>query len=93
MKLLLDLFDGALKTIVNVFFSRGIPMEWLLVDLGLDFISLKDSKLDPYDGYFIFYITPEFNLEKASNNAYRFSTWLFQNLIDESANLDPETVK
>lgn len=32
--------------------------------LNLDWIGLEDSRLEPYNNYFIFYVNPKFNIPK-----------------------------
>ena len=39
-------------------------MDWLIKLLGLDFIDIKMALLKPFDHYFIFFVTPVFNLIK-----------------------------
>lgn len=51
-----------LKLAINTIFSKGLSLNWLLVLLDLTFVELDDSKLEPFDGYFIFYCTPTFNI-------------------------------
>ena len=53
---------------VNTFLSNGVPMNWVLEILDLDWIGLENSRLQPYDGYFIFYITPKWNIPKLMEN-------------------------
>ena len=43
-------------------------MNWVLELLDLDWIGLENSRLQPYDGYFIFYITPKWNIPKLMEN-------------------------
>ena len=64
-----DLFDGVLKGMINLIFSRGISMQWLLNWLHITFINLDDSTLRPYDGYFVFMSNPTFNITSALTTA------------------------
>lgn len=59
------LFEGVIKSMINLIFSRGLSMQWLLDYLHLNFVKLDDSVLKPYDGYFVFYSTPTFNITSA----------------------------
>lgn len=56
------LFEKTIKDVINLIFSRGVSMQWLLDYLHLDFVKLDDSVLRPYDKYFVFYSTPTFNI-------------------------------
>lgn len=59
------MFEGILKTMINLIFSRGISMQWLLNYLHLTFIQIDEAVLLPYDDYFVFYCTPKFNITSA----------------------------
>ena len=64
------ILEFALKDLITVFFKRGFPMQWLLTLLKIDFIELDHTLLLPFDGYFVFYCTPEFNIELATQNIH-----------------------
>lgn len=53
-----------IKGLVNLVFSNGIKIEWILKKLHIDWIGLEESFLAPKDGYFIFFITPHFHLDQ-----------------------------
>ena len=57
-KEMIKLFNGAIKTAINVMFAFGINVGWILDKLGITFMSLKRSELIPYDGYFTLFMTP-----------------------------------
>jgi hypothetical protein len=59
---LAKLFEGTLEGFINLIFMRGVSIQWLLDALGLNFVNLDQTELLPYDGYFIFYTTPTFNI-------------------------------
>jgi hypothetical protein len=63
-----------LKTGINVFLRKPISLDWLLKLLHLDFVNLDDAELLPYDGYFIFYVTPIFNSTTAISTLSETST-------------------
>jgi hypothetical protein len=60
---LLDILEPLLTTIMNLAFKNGIDLTSILKWLKLDFIEFDATLLKPMDGYFIFYLTPSFNLE------------------------------
>ena len=62
---LIGLIEGGIKNFFNLFFSRGISLRNVLKVLHLTFIDFEKVALQPYDGYFIFFVTPKFNLEQA----------------------------
>ena len=62
---LFTIIEPFIKIFVNLFLGRGLPLDWLLKLLHLDFVNLDDAELKPYDGYFIFYVTPIFESKKA----------------------------
>ena len=62
---LAKLFEGYLEGIINLIFSQGISIDWLLKYLGLTFVHLDQTLLLPFDGYFIFYTTPTFDIQNA----------------------------
>jgi hypothetical protein len=63
IKLIVDLVEGTAKTLINAVMKRGFSVEWLLKKLKIDFIGLEKTLLQPFDGYFLFYFTPFFNLD------------------------------
>jgi hypothetical protein len=62
LKELIKLFEGALKGFLNLLFIRGWSIKWILEKLGIGFITFEKSELKPFDGYFIFYVSPLFNI-------------------------------
>ena len=56
--------EAVIQETISLIFSRGVRLEWLIKLLGLDIIDIKMSLLKPYDHYFIFFVTPIFNLNK-----------------------------
>jgi hypothetical protein len=66
--ILVTMFEGTLKAMINLIFNKGVSMQWLLKLLHLDFVSLDESMLLPFNGYFVFYITPKFNITMAMDN-------------------------
>jgi hypothetical protein len=56
------LFEPLIREVINLVFSKGMPMQWLLNLLHLNFVSLDQTLMLPYDGYFIFFCTPTFNI-------------------------------
>ena len=59
------IIEPFIKIFINLFLGRGFPLDWLLKLLHLNFVNLDDADLLPYDGYFIFYVTPIFETKKA----------------------------
>ena len=64
----LSLMQKPVQNAVNLFFRKGVPMNWFLKMIDMDWIGLDNSKLEPYDGYFIFYVTPKWNVQKLMKN-------------------------
>jgi len=60
---LVTLFEPVVRVTLNLVFGRGIDISWLLKKIGLDFIIFEKTLLNPMDGYFLFYLTPGFDLE------------------------------
>jgi len=75
------------KTTINTVLGRGFPMQWLLDLLDLHFVKLDQTLLKPYDGYFIFYTTPTFNITTATNIINRRIVQSV-NLFDEQGNIE-----
>jgi len=61
-KALISLFDGILKTSINLIFSRGISLKFIFNIIGIDFIDFEKALLTPFDEYFILYLTPIFKI-------------------------------
>ena len=61
-----------MKAGINLFLARPIPLDWLLKLLHLNFVNLDDAKLDPFDGYFIFFVTPIFESTAVVESAIDF---------------------
>ncbi len=61
---LLSLFSSLIKSGIRLILGNGFPLGWILEMAGLDFISLSKTQLEPYDEYFIFFTSPEFNPDK-----------------------------
>ena len=51
---------------LKAIFSVGIPLGFILEILHLDWIDLKQTKVEEYNEFFIFFTTPIFNLDKLS---------------------------
>lgn len=66
-------------------------MNWVLELLDLDWIGLENSRLQPYDGYFIFYITPKWNIPKLMENFKDQIIALIENLGDKYDDLVNDT--
>jgi hypothetical protein len=62
---LFAIIEPLVKIFVNLFLGRGLPLDWLLKLLHLNFVNLDDAELLPFNGYFIFYVTPIFESKKA----------------------------
>lgn len=65
---LFAIIEPFIKVFVNLFLGRGLPLDWLLKLLHLNFLNLDDAELEPFDGYFIFYVTPIFESSNALNS-------------------------
>lgn len=78
VKLLIDLFMGTIKNAINIFFIKGWSIKWLLDIIGLGFVTLETSDLQPFDGYFIFFFTPKFTIddETISNIGSKIDSFL-----------------
>ena len=63
IKALIGLFEGFIKNLLNLVTSRGFSLKWIFSLLHLTWLTLEETLLAPYDGYFILYVTPSFNLE------------------------------
>lgn len=61
-KAILTLFEPVIKEIVNIAFAQGIDFSWILTELGFTYIKFDATYLQPFEDYFIFKLTPEFNL-------------------------------
>ena len=42
-------------------------MAWILEWVQLDFIEFEDSLMKAYDGYYLLFCTPKFNISRLSN--------------------------
>ena len=62
LKIIIGIFGGSLKTIINLLFVKGMDLMWILKKLKLDFIGFEKTLMMPMDQYFIFYCTPSFNI-------------------------------
>ena len=63
MALIIGLFEGVLKVLLNLILSRGMDLRWLLNLLNINFIELEKTHLEPENGYFILYLTVIFNIQ------------------------------
>jgi hypothetical protein len=59
---LFKVFEPVIKSVINVIFARGIDISFIFKALGLDFIKLEKTLLMPFDNYFLFFVTPIFQL-------------------------------
>lgn len=64
IKFIIKLMEIPIKNILNTFLADGLSLQWLMKLLGIDFITLKRSLMQPKDHYFLFYFTPDFNLDQ-----------------------------
>lgn len=64
---ILYLTTGFIRGAINIFLSNGISIKFILGFLKLGWIELDKSQLEPHDGYFLFCITPKFNLDSAAD--------------------------
>jgi hypothetical protein len=55
------------KLILNLALSN-IDLQWLMENIGLDFVVLKKSLMVSKDNYIMFYFTPDFLIEQSSLN-------------------------
>lgn len=60
--------QAVIQATFSLIFSKGVRMEWIIKLLGMDIIDIKMSLLKPFDHYFIFFVTPIFNLNKLKSN-------------------------
>jgi hypothetical protein len=96
LKGLLKIFEPAIKTVINIVFSKGIDIAPILKDLGLDFIKFEKTLLMPFDNYFLFFVTPEFKIENLdgifqealeSMYAYLTSNVVIQEILSKSTDI------
>ena len=77
----IDLLEPALAGIINLAFRNGIDMRSVLHWLGINFIEFEKTLLKPMDGYFIFYLTPGFDLKFVDKYMQDLGTFLFDELV------------
>lgn len=73
VNLLIDLLLGTLKTVINTLFIRGWDIDWILSLLKIDFMSFSASELQPFDGYFILFFNPLFNIDSLFHDTLALS--------------------
>ena len=78
---MIDILEPAIKGIVNLAFKNGIDMTKVLHWLGINFIEFKETLLKPMDGYFIFYLTPGFDLKFVDKYMEDIGNFLFEELV------------
>ena len=78
---MIDILEPAIKGIVNLAFKNGIDMRNVLHWLGINFIEFKETLLKPMDGYFIFYLTPGFDLKFVDKYMEDIGNFLFEELV------------
>ena len=62
LSIIIGLFEGVLKVLLNLILSRGMDLRWLLNLLKINFIEFEKTHLEPENGYFILYLTVIFNI-------------------------------
>ena len=62
--MLIELIEGVGVQIINLFFITGWSLNWLLKWLKIDYFICPEARLETYDGYALFYCTPEFHLDQ-----------------------------
>jgi len=93
MRLIITLMEEPIKAILNTFFANGLSLQWLMKLLGLDFIVLKRSLLKPMDNYFLFYFTPDFNLDQWVTTFLENLEIGFESIFPEGTlEISPETL-
>jgi hypothetical protein len=60
--------QAVIQETFSFIFKKGIRLDWIINLLGFDIIDIKMSLLKPFDHYFIFFITPIFNLNNLNRN-------------------------
>jgi hypothetical protein len=68
---------GTITTIIRLAATMGLPLGWILGILGLNFINLDDIIMTPYQHYFIFFVTPVFNIETFNDSIIQSLKTLF----------------
>lgn len=63
LALIIGLFEGVLKVLLNLILGRGMDLRWLLNLLKINFVEFEKTHLEPEDGYFILYLTLIFNIQ------------------------------
>jgi hypothetical protein len=93
IKIIIILLEKPLQLLLNTFFAKGISMQWLLKILGLDFVVLSRSLMMPMDNYFIFFFTPDFNLDQWVTNFLEKLEIGFDYIFERGVlELSPETL-
>jgi hypothetical protein len=96
------LLEPAVKEVINVVFSQGIDVSWILKMIGLDFIQFEKTLLVPMDNYFLFFVTPIFKLElldgvfkEILENGYKYMTSneVLKEVIGASTNITKSKVE
>lgn len=95
---LIGLFGPIAKDLLNAFLADGIDLAWILKDLlHIDFIEFDKTYLEPFEDYFIFKVTPRFNLDNDSVQRSVDRTFSFlsgseevQEIINQGASLTME---
>ena len=78
---MLHLLEPALTGIINLAFRKGIDMRNILHWLNINFIEFEATLLKPMNGYFIFYITPGFNLKYMDDFLHDIGNFLFDEFV------------
>ena len=77
----IQLLEPALVGIINFAFRKGIDLKNVLHWLGINFIEFEATLLKPMNGYFIFYITPGFNLQYLDEWMHWVGDFLFEEYV------------
>lgn len=92
-KILITLLEAPITLLLNTFFGKGLSLQWLMKILGLDFVVLTRSLMKPMDNYFIFFFTPDFNLDQWVSNLFEKMELSVDYIFERGVlELSPETL-
>jgi len=81
---LMGLFEKTIKALINTVLSKGFSLEYLFQLLHIDFITFEEVALEPFDDYFLFFLTPAFNITTALGNLQQGADASLQSLFSEN---------
>mmetsp|Transcript_21730 Transcript_21730/g.33530 ORF Transcript_21730/g.33530 Transcript_21730/m.33530 type:complete len:128 (+) Transcript_21730:1308-1691(+) len=92
---ILSLMEVTIRKLINLFFSKGFSLEYIFELLHIDFFTFKATKLEPRENYFLFFFTPEFNIDDIVNRIMQLSNEAVDAVFGKDGDLEvpPEWVE